>query len=273
MLSVCGRSSQSAHRVSEYIGEDEVRQVNYAVGLLAVFAIGLSAQDVVPSPHHQAPDEDGVYYVGPEVSAPQLVRTVYVPYPNDDEGSLKGMTVLAMVVEANGKPAHIQIIHTHGDAFDQAVIAAVKRSTFEPGKLEGKPVPVWIDVRVVFRGNRTPAVPQVLIAERDLAPPEESQLEDKHHHALSYTPPFMIHTVDADFVDPFAKNPYVQVAVVTVLVDEQGIPKEVRVRRGLGFGLAQKAVAAVQHYKFLPAMQHGKPVAARSDINVSFVEF
>lgn len=262
------------HQCQEYGVEDGMRRVMDAFALIAVSTIGLWAQDASPNlQYHQVPDQDGIYYAGPEVSAPQLVRTVYVPYPEDAGESPKGMTVLAMIIDAKGKPAHIQILHTHGDAFDQAAIAAVKLSKFEPGKLGGKPVPVWVDVRVVFLANRAPTVPQVLIAERDLPPPNESQLEDKHRHPLSYTPPFPIHTVDADFVDPFAKNPYVEVAVVTVLVNERGIPKEVRVERGLGFGLDQKAVAAVWHYRFLPAMQKGKPVAARRDVTVSFVKF
>lgn len=76
-----------------------------------------------------------------------------------------------------------------GDSFDQTAIAAVMHSTFEPGRLAGKPVPVWIDVRVVFHSDRSDAIPQVLIAERDLPPPGDSQLKDKHHNPLSYTPP------------------------------------------------------------------------------------
>lgn len=36
--------------------------------------------------------------------------------------------------------------------------------------------------------------------------PDEAQLEDKHHNPLSYTSPFPIHTVDADFTDPYAKR-------------------------------------------------------------------
>jgi hypothetical protein len=170
-------------------------------------------------------------------------------------------------------PAHIQVLHRHGDAFDRNAIAAVMHSTFEPGKLAGKPVPVWIDVRVVFHADRSDAIPQVVIAERDLPPPGESQLEDKHHKPLSYTPPFLIHTVDADFTDPFSKHPYVQVAVVTVLVGPDGLPKDVRVRRGLGFGLDEKAAAAVMHYRFFPATEKGKPIEAQRDVMVSFAEF
>jgi hypothetical protein len=139
--------------------------------------------------------------------------------------------------------------------------------------LAGKPVPVWIDVRAVFRANRSQAIPQVLITERDMPPPGESELEDKHHNPLSYTPPFPIHTVDADFADPFTAHPYVQVAIVSVLVSEEGLPKEVRVARGLGFGLDKKAEAAVWHYRFLPATKKGRPIAERREVMVSFAKF
>jgi TonB family protein len=114
------------------------------------------------------PDRDGVYYVGPEVISPRLLRTVSVLYPDGvSSKGIQGMTVLAMVIDSNGTPAHIQVLHTHGDAFDQVSIAAVERSVFEPGRLGDKPVPVWIDVRVVFHADRGQAVPQVLITERD----------------------------------------------------------------------------------------------------------
>jgi TonB family protein len=253
-----------------------MKQAKYALAVLALTAIGVHGQDAVTSSReiHQAPDPDGVYYAGPEVSAPRLVSTVLALYPSGASAKdVQGMTVMAMVIGVNGLPAHIQVLHRHGDAFDRNAIAAVMHSTFEPGKLAGKPVPVWIDVRVVFHADRSDAIPQVVIAERDLPPPGESQLEDKHHKPLSYTPPFLIHTVDADFTDPFSKHPYVQVAVVTVLVGPDGLPKDVRVRRGLGFGLDEKAAAAVMHYRFFPATEKGKPIEARRDVLVSFAEF
>ena len=248
----------------------------HACAILALMSAGLCAQDSVPSNRqiHQVPDQDGAYYAGPEVTAPRMISTVLALYPTDRTSrDIQGMTVLAMLINVKGVPEHLQVLHSHGDAFDQAAIAAVQHSMFEPGRLGNKPVPVWIDVRVVFHADRSNAIPQVLITERDLAPPDEAKLEDKHHNPLSYTPPFPIHTVDADFADPFAKHPYVQVAVVTVLVSETGLPKEVRISRGLGFGLDEKAAAAVWHYKFLPATSKGKPVAARRDVLVTFSKF
>jgi TonB family protein len=251
-------------------------QARIALPLLLLASIGLRAEDAASTNRqaHQTPDKDGIYYVGPEVTAPLMIRTVQVPYPDNlPSKQAQGMTVLAMVIGADGVPKDIQVLHKHGDAFDEAAVAAVQRSTFQPGRLAGTAVPVWIDVRVVFHANRSPAVPQVLITERDLAVPDASRFEDKHHNPLKFTPPVPIHTVDADFVDPFAKHPYVQVAVVNVLVSEAGLPKEVRVTRGLGFGLDQKAEAAVWQYRFLPATRKGIPVAARRDVMVEFAKF
>jgi TonB family protein len=244
--------------------------------LLLACATGAGAQGaVLLTPEvHPVPDQDGVYYSGPEVVAPRMVQTVLALYPQDvNARDLQGMTVFATVIGIDGKPSHFQTLHSHGDSFDQSAYAAVTHSAFVPGTLAGKPVPVWIDVRVVFHANRSDAVPQVLITERDLPPPGLSQLEDKHHKPLSYTPPFPLHTVDADFVDPFTAHPLVQVAIVTVLVGEDGLPKDVYVRRGLGFGLDKKATAAVMHYRFFPALKEGKPIAARRDVQVSFAKF
>jgi TonB family protein len=223
---------------------------------------------------HQIPDKDGIYYAGPEVTAPVLIRTVEVPYPHvESRKEVQGMTVLAMVIGVNGIPDHIQLLHSHGESFDQASISAVRQSAFIPGKLGNKPVPVWIDVRVVFHADHSQAVPQVLIAERDLPPPPESKFEDKHGKPLPYTEPIPIHVVDADFTDPFAAHPFVQVAVVEVLVGVDGLPKNVRVERGLGFGLDKKAESAVWLYKFLPATSKGQPIAARRNLMVSFATF
>jgi TonB family protein len=253
-----------------------MQQATLTWALLTLMAVGLRAQDAlsVNLPLHQIPDKDGMYYAGPEVTAPRMLSTVYVPYPSDvPQKEIQGMTVLAMVIDANGTPQHIQVLHKHGDEFDQASIAAVKQSVFEPGKLAGKPVPVWIDIRVVFHANHSQTVPEVLITEKDLPAPDASKLEDKHHNPLSYTPPFPIHTVEADFVDPFVSHPWVQVAVVSVMVGADGLPKEVRVRRGLGFGLDEKAEAAVWQYRFFPARKKGKPIAARREVMVDFAKF
>lgn len=232
-----------------------------------------SSQSVASAPK---PDAEGVYFVGPQVTAPRLVRVMAAGYPTNapvgkHSGNVTGFTVLSMAIGADGSPSGIEVLHTHGDAYDAAAIAAVKQSKFAPGLLAGKPVPVRIDVRVPFHVNRAQAVPVVVIAERDLAPSNAAAAKQKH--PPSYTPPIPIHMVDADFVDPGAKTAYEAVVVVTVTVNADGLPTEVLLKRGLGFGADEKAIAAVKQYRFLPATSKGKPVAASREIEVKFAMF
>jgi TonB family protein len=122
-----------------------MRTSKVLTSILSLVSVNLWAQEsVFPGRQvDQAPGKDGVYYAGPEVTAPRLVRTVYVPYPEGISGKeVQGMTVLAMVIDADGIPTQIQVLHTHGQIFDQVAIAAVKESKFEPGKLGEKSVPV-----------------------------------------------------------------------------------------------------------------------------------
>lgn len=58
--------------------------------------------------------------------------------------------------------------------------------------------------------------------------------------------------------------------IVYLQVDEQGRPRNVRVVRGIGMGLDQKALAAVQQYRFRPAMEDGHPVRVEMQVDVGF---
>jgi protein TonB len=47
----------------------------------------------------------------------------------------------------------------------------------------------------------------------------------------------------------------------------------VRVIRGMGMGLDERAVEAVKQYKFKPAMENGRPVTVEMYIDVTFQIF
>jgi TonB family protein len=58
--------------------------------------------------------------------------------------------------------------------------------------------------------------------------------------------------------------------LIAVIVDARGYPQNPRVIRSLGIGLDEKALEAVQRYRFRPAMKDGKPVAAMISVQVDF---
>jgi protein TonB len=61
--------------------------------------------------------------------------------------------------------------------------------------------------------------------------------------------------------------------LVYLQVDATGKPTHVRVLRGIGLGLDEKAKEAVLQYKFKPAMEDGKPVAVEMNVEVNFQIF
>jgi TonB family protein len=60
------------------------------------------------------------------------------------------------------------------------------------------------------------------------------------------------------------------VAVVSCIVDTDGLPRQVHIARRLGMGLDEKAIEAVRQYRFQPSTLHGKPVAVAINIEVNF---
>ena len=82
--------------------------------------------------------------------------------------------------------------------------------------------------------------------------------------------PKVIYQVDPEFSEEARKAKFSGNVYVSVIVDEQGRPTHVRVERGVGMGLDEKAVEAVKQYKFKPAMLNGKPVKVVVDVDVVF---
>ena len=85
--------------------------------------------------------------------------------------------------------------------------------------------------------------------------------------------PVVIFKVDPEFSEEARRAKFMGVVLVNLIVDPQGRPQNVHVLRGVGMGLDQKAVAAVQQYKFRPAMEKGKPVAVELNVEVDFQIF
>jgi TonB family protein len=53
-------------------------------------------------------------------------------------------------------------------------------------------------------------------------------------------------------------------------VDQEGRARDIHVLKSLGMGLDEKAVEAVQKWKFKPGMKGGQAVNVRAQIEVNF---
>jgi len=58
--------------------------------------------------------------------------------------------------------------------------------------------------------------------------------------------------------------------LLQLVVDPSGVPQNIQVARSLGLGLDQKAIEAVQKWRFTPAFKDGQPVPVAANIEVNF---
>jgi periplasmic protein TonB len=82
--------------------------------------------------------------------------------------------------------------------------------------------------------------------------------------------PQPVTTPDPEYTEE-ARNAKTQgTCVLWLIVDQQGHPRDIRVVRGLGFGLDARAVEAVKQWRFQPAMKDGQPVNVQISVEVGF---
>ena len=55
-----------------------------------------------------------------------------------------------------------------------------------------------------------------------------------------------------------------------LIVDDKGVPRNIRIVRGLGYGLDAKAIEAVKQWRFQPAFKDGRPVNVQISVEVGF---
>jgi protein TonB len=59
-------------------------------------------------------------------------------------------------------------------------------------------------------------------------------------------------------------------AVLSAVVDEEGLPQNIKVTRSLGLGFDENAIKAVEQWRFKPGTMGSKPVAVQVTIEVNF---
>ena len=84
------------------------------------------------------------------------------------------------------------------------------------------------------------------------------------------TSPEVISRVEPKFSDEARAEEFEGVVTVNLIVNTKGLPENVHVIRGVERGLDEAALEAITQYRFKPAMENGKPVPVRVNVEVHF---
>ncbi len=82
--------------------------------------------------------------------------------------------------------------------------------------------------------------------------------------------PTLIYKVEPEYSEDARKAKFQGTVVISLVVDEKGMPRDMKIVRPLGLGLDEKAIEAVLKWRFRPGYLNGKPVAVTATIEVNF---
>ena len=84
------------------------------------------------------------------------------------------------------------------------------------------------------------------------------------------TPPRLLSKVEPQYTEDARLARYEGTVVLSVEVAPDGRAHNPRILRGLGLGLNEQAIAAVQQWQFQPGLKDGQPVTVRATIEVNY---
>lgn len=82
--------------------------------------------------------------------------------------------------------------------------------------------------------------------------------------------PKIIYQPDPEYSEEARKAKYQGTCVLWLVVGPDGKPRDIRVQRTLGLGLDEKAIEAVNRWRFRPGTLNGQPVATQIAVQVDF---
>jgi TonB family protein len=88
--------------------------------------------------------------------------------------------------------------------------------------------------------------------------------------AASIRQPRVISKTEPEYSEEARRAGVNATIILSLAVNENGEPEDVRIDRGAGFGLDEQAVQCIQTWRFEPGTKDGKPFKAATHIEVSF---
>ncbi|HXM44945.1 MAG TPA: energy transducer TonB [Bryobacteraceae bacterium] len=86
----------------------------------------------------------------------------------------------------------------------------------------------------------------------------------------SARPPRVVSRSEPEYSEEARRASVNTTIVVSLVVNENGVPQDIKVVQGAGFGLDEMAIRAIETWRFEPGTKEGKPFAAAVHVEVGF---
>jgi TonB family protein len=198
----------------------------------------------------------------PVVALGEPISVSTPKYPKDAlKERIEGSVVLTLLVSEKGQVENATVVSGNPE-LAEAAVEAVHKWKYTP--YEGKDHrPMEVQTVVTIEFNVTHDGPAVFASYRPLSIPLVYRVGN------GIKPPQIIHQADPEY-SKWSHGGSQGTCVLELIVDDEGVPRNLRVVKAIGDGLDEKAVEAVRQWRFRPATKDGKPVAVLINVEVTF---
>jgi len=252
----------------------------WVVGMLGLLVSAMAGGQQTATGH--APAEI-VYKVGQDVTAPALLPfNIALSPPEHCGDKVDGKVRLVLNVDGAGEPQNIMFLEPLGNDLDRFALQIAEADHFNPGMHNGDPVTVAVSLEVSIKscvidgtdgaGNKMAQLKMRSLPEQKVGGWREPQakMQAPPLNKIGVSAPLPLNNVIAQYSEEARAAHLNGACIVSLIVDEHGIPKDLRIMKGLGSGLDQKALYAANQYRFKPAMKDGKAVPVMINVEVNF---
>jgi TonB family protein len=182
-----------------------------------------------------------VYYVGRDVSAPQLKSRVEPDYTDDAlRAHIQGPVTLEIIIQADGSTTFRRITKSVGYGLDESAQRAVEKWRFEPARKGATPVAVLVSIVVNFRLPNGPVAgspPPATIPANTSVPTFSMTTDSSGNTVFSNLAPgrYLVRAERSGYVDP--SGAATSSAIVTVVSQQSAttplylsLPRELPVK-------------------------------------------
>jgi TonB family protein len=140
-------------------------KMQLSICIAPTLALTLSARAIAAPSALGDGGVDGGAEAPPELTPPVLASHAEPVYPPEAvPDRLEATVIVAVVINEDGAVARARVMEPKGHGFDEAALDAVKRSTFEPGRSNGRPITSVAELSYVFHPPAPPPPPPPVVA-------------------------------------------------------------------------------------------------------------
>jgi TonB family protein len=245
-------------------------QIVCARALVVVWSVVALGQSAPQVPAGNSPSGDSSLSAADSqgTDAVPLGRPIQWEAPKYPKHALKnrieGDVALSLNVDPKGKVKNVSVVSGNPELAESAAKAA-RKWRYSPYIREGRSVAATTSVTLHFKlaEDGHPDITATYRVPEAFAGPV-------FRVRGGVTPPKATFMPSPEFTEKARRAQYEGTCLLTLIVDPEGNPRDIRVVQSLSMGLDEKAVEAVQRWKFRPATKDGKPVAVLIDVQVQF---